>query len=557
MSKAAIKVHELVRTHETLETKTNFWTAQLHFVVSVHPFPISTPSPSLIGSCYGKQDLFQLVSGPCSQLFKWYFDPTIYPPDGDFKTSSASSVRLLKDIKVATAPYGFSLVTNGHSNNVHSIKRLACSRFRRSKASIVTQRDPSDYRVSLIRSNKLKGSRGPEGKTFARRTDSILSHHSDHCCPVKLKLGVDHSGFFVDGRNGCSTHQYHSNATSLASCPPSLNTGSISSQGLHLVQTLRAAGLSYNATAHAFHMNEGMRITNGQVCYWTQNISYMGGTGKPGERPSLKTTSADRLLSELQMDKHDHIVLIHKAETNTLVGQQQIGADLTDDFQFTAFWPEKERERMNTFISSQRLTRKIPEKQDMFLAVVWMTKGERELFRKYPFVLKMDTTFGTNDRSLPLMTVTGKTANGNVFTIVRAYIPNEQAWVFRWFLCHALKNLLSTDLQRVNLIISDGDSQEIHQVNNLIDEFCPHVHRIRCGWHVVDRGWDRLVYHIAKDPMKSKFRYFETSRRILFSWAYSWMTPGCETEAEYNLSKALFIKLLDSDEMLARVGPFF
>ena len=137
---------------------------------------------------------------------------------------------------------------------------------------------------------------------------------------------------------------------------------------------------------------------------------------------------------------------------------------------------------------------------------------------------------------MPLLSVTGINSNGQTFTIARAYLPNEQSWVFCWILSHALPQLLGVEaMKKIVVIISDGDSTEIAQINNLIDVLCPHVHRLRCGWHLVDRGWERLIYHIPKDPFWSRFRMFETTRRILFSWSYSWMTPACETKEEYKL----------------------
>jgi hypothetical protein len=139
--------------------------------------------------------------------------------------------------------------------------------------------------------------------------------------------------------------------------------------------------------------------------------------------------------------------------------------------------------------------------------------------------MKINTTFGTNDRLMPLLSITGLDSNSKTFTVARAYIPNEQSWVFRWILSHALPKLLGIDaMQRIVVILSDGDSTEIFQINNMIDKLCSHVHQQRCGWHLVDQGWDlvdrgweRLIYHIPKDPFCLKFRMFETTRRILFS----------------------------------------
>ena len=206
-----------------------------------------------------------------------------------------------------------------------------------------------------------------------------------------------------------------------------------------------------------------------------------------------------------------------------MTAHKNIGTTLADDIRFTTFWPEPERSSMRAFISAQRRAREIPNEQDLFVAVMWVTKGERELFRKFPNLVKIDTTFGTNDRSMPLLSITGLTSTGQTFTIVRAYIPNEQAWVFRWILSHSLPQLLGVEsMQRIVVILSDGDSTEIAQINHLVDELCPLAHRLRCGWHLVDRGWERLIYHIPKDPFRSRYRMFETTCQFSFRG----VTPG-------------------------------
>jgi hypothetical protein len=92
--------------------------------------------------------------------------------------------------------------------------------------------------------------------------------------------------------------------------------------------------------------------------------------------------------------------------------------------------------------------------------------------------------------------------------------------------------LLGKDIRRVNLIISDGDLQEIVQINNLIDILMQKAQRLRYGWHLINKSWDRYVYKVPKEgKIKCAKIYAETSRKILFSWMYSWMTRGCKTEA--------------------------
>ena len=52
-------------------------------------------------------------------------------------------------------------------------------------------------------------------------------------------------------------------------------------------------------------------------------------------------------------------------------------------------------------------------------------------------------------------------------------------------------------LGRVNIFFSDGYSQEVKQIYNDIIIFIPNVYTGRCGWHIVDRGWQKRVAGIT------------------------------------------------------------
>jgi hypothetical protein len=546
---------DLVAKHEKLVIESLEWNSSLPFVVS-EPYLLLDESPSLFCAKFKQEDLFKLVSlkGPLFSLQKWYFCPQKFTPDGDFKTSKEGWPKLQAAIYQLAHQHGYSFCTNGFSNKVHNALALLCTRHRMVRRSAALE--PSDYRTTFIRSDKRVGSRGVIGKSMPRRSDSYKSPTLENCCKARLYLGVDQSGFFLSGKSGCGKHTGHPRPSVLLHVP----INSIPDDGLRLVRTLRTAGLSLGATASAYHGQFGTIISPAQVRYMTQSISYCAhprGTNH-NSNLQLKTTSADRLLHDLCVNRHDHIVLSHQTIGDAMAVRRNNGTTLDEDLSFTKFWPDLERSSMRAFIGAQRQARKIPNAQDLFVAVMWVTKGEKEIFLKFPNIVKIDTTFGTNDRSMPLLSITGLSSTGQAFTIVRAYIPNEQAWVFRWILSHALPQLLGVEsLKRVVVIMSDGDSTEISQINHLIDELCPHVHRLRCGWHLVDRGWDRLIYHIPKDPFQSKFRMFETTRRILFTWSYSWMTSICESKEEYDLSRQLFHRFLESPELMSRVGPFY
>jgi hypothetical protein len=61
-------------------------------------------------------------------------------------------------------------------------------------------------------------------------------------------------------------------------------------------------------------------------------------------------------------------------------------------------------------------------------------------------------------------------------------------WVFRVVLPKLVGERV---LRKINLFISDGDSQETSQLDLAIKENFPHVQRVLCGWHIVEKGWQK------------------------------------------------------------------
>jgi hypothetical protein len=138
----------------------------------------------------------------------------------------------------------------------------------------------------------------------------------------------------------------------------------------------------------------------------------------------------NRLFSTLQNQRHDHIMLSHKGSAHPTPG-----VNITN----FAAWPTAtsnnfvsslkphERILMDAFVSSHHQSRKIPHDRDMFIAVIWMTAQERSVFCKFPLVLKIDLTFKTNSQGFPFLTVTGKSSDNEIFTVLRCFVPIKQS----------------------------------------------------------------------------------------------------------------------------------
>ena len=219
---------------------------------------------------------------------------------------------------------------------------------------------------------------------------------------------------------------------------------------------------------------------------------------------------------------------------------------------------EGEANDMAKYAEGIRCARRVDDCQDLLLAYAWVLPEERRQFELYPFVVHIDGTNSTNKESRPLVTVTGRDALGNQFTVLRSFIPNNQAWVFKWLFQTVFPTLLGKDvLTNIVVFVTDGDSQETSQLDNAIDVFFPQAKRIRCIWHLVDRGMatgfpNCQVRKNAQDLAMRRVREnHDKAESQVKQFLWSWAEPACETEEEFRLSSALFLQLLDSDQFAA------
>jgi MULE transposase domain len=109
---------------------------------------------------------------------------------------------------------------------------------------------------------------------------------------------------------------------------------------------------------------------------------------------------------------------------------------------------------MSKYAQGVRCARRVEDNQDLLLAFAWVLPEEHRQFSLYPFVAHIDGTNSTNKESSPLVTVTGRDALGNQFTALRTFLPNNQAWVFKWLFQTVFPTLLGMDaLSRIVMFI--------------------------------------------------------------------------------------------------------
>ena len=135
-------------------------------------------------------------------------------------------------------------------------------------------------------------------------------------------------------------------------------------------------------------------------------------------------------------------------------------------------------------------------------------------------------------------------------------MPNQQNWIYNWIFTTVLPILIGQKiLCNIKIIISDGDSQEFHGIDEGIRLHYPQVYRVRCGWHIIDRGW--LAHILGKSAFPcAQVEYDKISNNIK-QWLFSFMSDACETMQEYNYSKFQLTRYIKSDYVTSTLGYVF
>ena len=153
------------------------------------------------------------------------------------------------------------------------------------------------------------------------------------------------------------------------------------------------------------------------------------------------------------------------------------------------------------------------------------------------------------------MTAGAKDSNGNMFIFLRVFMPNQQSWMFRWVFSVVFPRLiLKHVLSKVRIVITDGDPQEFSQVDNAIESIIPNAKRVRCGWHIVHKGFEKYIDTTFPDISTS---IVNDHKKIIQNWMYSWMKRTCPTYLQYKYSRYLFMKYIFSSQVVNLFGIAF
>jgi hypothetical protein len=84
----------------------------------------------------------------------------------------------------------------------------------------------------------------------------------------------------------------------------------------------------------------------------------------------------------------------------------------------------------------------------------------------------------------------------------------------------------------MQLVICDGNPQECGQQDAAIRSVFIHAKWCRCGWHIVDRGWNNHIGHNLGGRNHKNCQEIDNLVRLTKNWLYS-MMKDVETVEEY------------------------
>ena len=74
--------------------------------------------------------------------------------------------------------------------------------------------------------------------------------------------------------------------------------------------------------------------------------------------------------------------------------------------------------------------------------------------------------------------ICGKDSNRKMFTVLCCLLPSQKSWAYHWFFHTDIPALIPKDtLNQMQLAFTDGDSQEIGQLEDAMTRYYPKVKR--------------------------------------------------------------------------------
>jgi hypothetical protein len=519
---------------------------------------------------YFKQDMCTLIQNTKLSQALLYFPPK-YTPDKKGRQD------LWDDLRRAAQKGGdcLTLWGNGSGKNQSMYIRCQCAVLYRgnkvdSTGSIVSR---SDYRNTTYCNDRKNNRPGPIGTNGSHRTDieRRMSKGADRCS-FTLSVFHDAKGYYIKSSIGSVFHQFHARRDHLRA-----STSLLAEDEVQILQDLNSARAKTGTAANLHYVRTGRQgtptvLSRDQIKALVKKNSH----SKNENDIANERGEIDDLYHFLEQSGNFYVSLLARTPKGDSVGPAKpILYNETRIGQYTGqeevHIAANEEQEMFCIVSDHRRVLKIDDSQEMMVGIAYAMPFEIQQFDLFHVCMHIDATADSNKEGRPLVTVSSKDSYGKMFIVLRAFLPNEQSWAYKWLFHTVFPALLGSEvMKKIKIIVTDGDSQEISQLDDAATKFFPNAHRIRCSWHIIDRGWAKKVkvplggkscrkraLHLKGNSRRPGLQLNELNKtaRTIYRWMFSWAQPSyCETEEEYFVSKALFMMFVRSTQVKDILG---
>lgn len=476
------------------------------------------------------------------------FDSSKYPIQDGYK--GVGYTILMKEIERQSTFHGYNIRPNGGGK--YRYFRCKHSRVYQNNVHSLEERQSTKYR-NVSHSHDRKNNRGKDGLRMSRNSSTQRPLDKEHCCPFYFTMNFDDKSFFVVNGCGFNTHKYHPHIDDQKSIFPSRL---IVDAEKKIAQSVLEAHASCGIIRNIINKRTGNSFSRNNLRYLAnlnKQLSHVYGL------ENLSTS--DKVIEHLKKKKCDYICLFNQERrfpNDPVLVSDNYLSESTIVESATLILPLHEETDALKYVSDHRISQKLNSTQNLFMAIAWVTPQEKKYFPMFPEVIFIDCVEDTNNEKRPLLTITGRDAHGEMFNVLRAFLPNLRAWSFRWIFNYVLPNIYPIKvLQRIKVAITDGDRQEYENLDIAIKNFISNATRVRCGWHIVDRGWTNNGPKSSLIPNNEHIQYYFRVKFDIQSWIYSWMKPICFTYEQYLISKTLLHQYIRTPLIVNRLGENF
>ena len=449
----------------------------------------------------------------------------------------------------------FDIILDGMNNKNKNEKRVRCYYGKKYvDRTNQSKEDGNSFRDDAI--TNLRQYNRPDGKKLCRRSKSKRPDKSDKKCNVFFILGFDIVLFYIKCGYGNCTHEGHSSLCS--SHHKNVSSKMLNETQKTVIDLCNRAKTSGSTGVDLVNVENQNKFTRHQVHYMKKLVKQVKGLA--GAENVSDTDSLMMYFESLHMCRY--VILYNEGSSiiegadGRLMCQEVVDKDEQKfEDQAIEVYNEEEKNDVYSFCVKQCNAVNADPSSKMVIGTAWTHKHLRRIAKAYGDVIFVDATEGTNDEERPLLTLSVRNSLMKQVVVLRAVLPNNQRWVYRWFFEYVIPSLIGkTFCREVKLVLTDGDWNEMACVDDSFNSCFLKATRGRCGWHVVDRGWARHLDGVVSCRKAADRSELSKIKRTIQCWLYSWMKSSVLTEEEYTLSKCLFFAYVDSSIVTKVVG---